>query len=651
MDSTTIHSNEIMKKKRIAVFANGWSNEFVSYMLEGIRKEAAKEGVDIFFYTEYIFYGDSPMQNKCQLNIFHLPNPEDFDGAIMLTNTFNIPGEQERILNLFGRAGVPIIGTEVKTPGVAYIGSNNEAGMKLLCEHILDKHNVKKVVYVAGIEGNEECAIRKKVLLDALHERGLELMDSFHGRFSFYSASETLKKWLDDGNTLPDAFVCANDHMALAVISVLHERGYEVPKDTIVTGFDHIVEARKSIPMLATVTRCWETLGNNAYLHLREQIECHNPDFEIEYDSAFVPSESCGCEPTEEEKNTRLDSFRSSYHMANKADMLDIFCQQLGLEMSKVESKEELCKGLNRLLSVQEYLGPDFSICTEPSFFELDDEEYPKRIRGYGKQMDVVFEKCNGVCQEAYSFSTVENAVPHYKKVNGQSNLYIIVPLNYMEYIIGYIAIKNSTNMLYDLSLRKFVANLNSVFVTARQYIFAQRTNRKLKEIYMTDFLTGMYNRTGVESVLFEYIQKAKEKGETSLLMFSDIDCMKTINDVYGHLNGDIAIKAISGAMRKALPEDWLFGRYGGDEFVAVGNCPDENSVAEFRESVSSNMVKIINSYKLKFDLSASVGHAIIRPMDDGTIEDYIRIADQSMYEEKKRAHEIIRARHMEDNK
>lgn len=633
-----------MKNKKIAVFANSWSNEYIANVLEGIREEASKDGVDIFFYTTYIFYGDDVLQSKCQLNIFHLPKPEDFDGAIMFTNTFNLPDETERILALFQRAGVPIVSTEIKLPGVGYIGTNNTAGMKQLSDHLIEKHGVKKVVYISGISGNEECAIRKGVLVESLKAHGLELADEFSGSFSFYTASENLKAWLDEGNRLPDAFVCANDQMAIGVVSILHERGYEVPKDVIVTGFDNIPPARKALPMIATVSKGGSGLGNAAYRQLKQQIEENISDLSSEYDSVFIPSESCGCEPSKEDLENRIESFRNAYLLSNAGDMLDIFCQELRVNLSKVASKEELITKLRSQLDMHDHLGADFCICTEPDFFELDDEEYPKRIRGYSKQMDVLYERRNGKSQDSYSFIRTENEVPGYSKVKGQSNLYIMVPLNNMDYIIGYVVIKNDTRLLYDLSLRKWIANMNSLFVNASRYIFAQKTNRKLKEIYMTDFLTGMYNRTGVEKVLFEFIQNEKQAGRTSLFMFVDIDCMKTINDVYGHLNGDLAIKAISSAMRNALPEDWLFGRYGGDEFVAVGSCLNEATVENKRQKISQIMAKKIKSYKLKFDLSASVGYAIIRPGDEGTIEEYIRIADQSMYEEKKIAHEKILA-------
>lgn len=84
------HGDQRMNK-RIAVFTNGFSNEFVEHVVTGLQKKAAEDGVDIFVFVTYCAAGDNELQNKCQLNIFHLPDPEGFDGAVMLTNTYNFP--------------------------------------------------------------------------------------------------------------------------------------------------------------------------------------------------------------------------------------------------------------------------------------------------------------------------------------------------------------------------------------------------------------------------------------------------------------------------------------------------------------------------------------------------------------------------------
>jgi diguanylate cyclase (GGDEF)-like protein len=158
----------------------------------------------------------------------------------------------------------------------------------------------------------------------------------------------------------------------------------------------------------------------------------------------------------------------------------------------------------------------------------------------------------------------------------------------------------------------------------------------------MTDALTGMYNRTGCQKVLYDFIDSQKKAGQTSILVFTDIDRMKTINDFYGHLNGDLAIKATAEAFMTYSPKDWHFGRYGGDEFIAVGSCPESDSIDTLIRQISESMSNEFKSLNLSFMLHASIGYAVITPDDTGTIDDYIDRADKYMYAEKEKYHRYI---------
>ena len=145
--------------RRIAVFTNGYSSEFIEHIITGLQKKAKTDGVDIFVFVTYCSANDHLLQNKCQLNLFHLPDPKDFDGAIMLTNTFNFSDENERVCARFQRAGVPMISMEVEVPNMSCIKSENYRGVKDLATHLVEHHNAKKFIYVNGIEGNVENSI------------------------------------------------------------------------------------------------------------------------------------------------------------------------------------------------------------------------------------------------------------------------------------------------------------------------------------------------------------------------------------------------------------------------------------------------------------------------------------------------------------
>lgn len=630
---------EEKKNRRIAVFGNAWSNEFVKLVLEGIRKAAEKDGADVFAFLTYIYPSEDESASRGKLSIVEHADLSMFDGAIILANTLNSKAEQETVVNCFQKAKLPMVSTEVKLPGMAFVGTGNYEGFYELSNHLLDEHGVKKIVYMSGIKGNEECAIRKRALTDALSEHGLELYDTLSGDFSFYTATNLIKEWAASQKAWPDAFVCANDHMALGVSAQLHKLGVDVPKDVIVTGFDCVSECSSAFPIISTVSRRWDLLGEYAYEQLVKQMENLDPSYEMVYPSEFIPSESCGCKPSDEQVAYRLEKIRNSYLMTNNTSIMDIYFQNLRLYLLRVETDDDFYEAFSRDQNFDFFLGNDCYICVEPEYMETDDEHYFKKHTGFSKNLRVLYGKCEGQHVRPFTFDS-KMFLPEYHKEE-RSNLYTIVPLGTGETTIGYFIQQNSPNMIYDLSLRKWVSNMETLFATIRQYIFSQRINRKLTEVYMTDFLTGMYNRTGCENVLFRFIESERALGRNTILLFADIDYMKHINDRYGHLNGDMALKATADAMKRSLPGGWLFGRYGGDEFVAVGSCPDRLGT-EMKDMLDASIRKYIESYNLSFELSVSVGYRIITPGDEGTIEDYIRTADESMYEAKELAHKRI---------
>ena len=629
--------------KRIAVFTNGFSNEFIEYVVTGLQEKAKADGVDIFVFVTYCNHSENDLQNKCQLNIFHLPDPTDFDGAITLTNTYNIPGELERVCARFQRAGVPMLSLEVNVPNMSCIKTENYKGVKELATHLIEHHNAKKIIYVNGIRGNEENLARRQALVDALAEHNLEIYQDFYCDFAFYNAYLTMKGYLNQGYELPDAIVCANDTMALGIDAALDEFGINVPEDVLLTGFDMIKEGQQTFPILATVSRDWKTFGKRAYEKLMYQIEHPGERFEEVYDSLFVPSESCGCPASEEAAELRHNTIRRKYFNDVQISIMDIFFQRLQIPLSLATRKEDFFdKGISNTNDVPA-IGKNYVLCTEHEFFELDDTEYPSRIRGYSSNMDILYELCDGERKALGHFDS-KQLYPGYTHEEGESNLYIFAPLNYLNFIIGYVAIKNTPDLLYNQELLTFVRNMNAVLFSMRRSIFAHRTNAELKRIYMSDALTGMYNRTGCENVLYEYIKLRKMQNQESLLVFADIDRMKTINDVYGHLNGDFAIRATAEAFRKFSPEDWLFGRYGGDEFIGVGPLVDKDSLDDLIKKLTKDMSEYFDNLNLSFMLHASIGYSIIDPNDEGTIDDYIDRADKSMYVEKEKMHKIMDA-------
>lgn len=155
-----------------------------------------------------------------------------------------------------------------------------------------------------------------------------------------------------------------------------------------------------------------------------------------------------------------------------------------------------------------------------------------------------------------------------------------------------------------------------------------------LKEMAQKDGLTGIFSRQYLMS-LFKYeFELAKRNGSKLSVSMMDIDKFKQINDLYGHVEGDAALKLYASIVKENIRQDDLFGRYGGDEFVIVF----PNATLEMAQKVIERINNSLKSTHLIIDnteieLSSSVG--LCELTDEFNPEDMINKADKRMYENK----------------
>ena len=125
------------------------------------------------------------------------------------------------------------------------------------------------------------------------------------------------------------------------------------------------------------------------------------------------------------------------------------------------------------------------------------------------------------------------------------------------------------------------------------------------------------------------------------LVMFVDINYMKHINDKYGHLHGDNAIKTVVSAINENISGDSIAVRFGGDEFLVISPDCDEEKASKIRESIKDRL-NSINKEKINpYDISVSIGYVVTDPVKRGDVvlHEYIKEADKIMYERKRALH------------
>ncbi|MBO4419403.1 MAG: GGDEF domain-containing protein [Oscillospiraceae bacterium] len=165
------------------------------------------------------------------------------------------------------------------------------------------------------------------------------------------------------------------------------------------------------------------------------------------------------------------------------------------------------------------------------------------------------------------------------------------------------------------------------------------------------DALTGLMNRSALNSVTDEFIRKAKEHGKRLGGVFLDIDYFKEYNDTYGHAAGDEAIKYIADVCMAEETASVKFFRYGGDEYFGIVlDYPDEElENLALRLSTKIRMSGIAHAKNPNGQrLTVSIGVVNIdMKYTENTLLDIIKYADKALYHAKDRGKDDVFAYHV----
>ena len=250
-------------KKKIAVFTTGWCAEILSQFVSGMTGPLSDENTDIFLFLCYPTYVDTDAIKKGEMNIFNLPDLRCFDGVVIFASGLDFKGVIDRIIEKSKEAGIPVIMQGAQRDDVSFVGSDNYQAAKDLCEHLVKYHGVKNITFLAGTRDSFDSELRLKAVRDYLKENNCEdyLKEIYYTNWENAKASEYIHGLCEKKEPLPDAFICANDGLAMVVCIALEDYGYEAPRDLLVTGFDNLDDSQIFDPAIASVDQCFVEMG------------------------------------------------------------------------------------------------------------------------------------------------------------------------------------------------------------------------------------------------------------------------------------------------------------------------------------------------------------------------------------------------------
>ena len=635
-----------MARKKIAIFATGWASDILFHFMEGMRDQLQNYDADMYLFMNYGTYGETENSRHGELNIFKLPDISQFDGVVIITNLIDFPGLAEEIVERCQKAGVPVISHGRIIPGIPNVITDNTAGTKTLTEHLIKEHGVKKIMFFAGSADNDDSNARLETVRKVCEEQGLDFSDKniFYTNWDLNSSQARAQEMIKNDN-LPDAFVCANDEIAMVVSITLENLGLSCPKDAIITGFDHILESQIFYPSIASVDQDSYKHGMICAEKITTLMDGGKIDDMIMIPCTFIPGESCGCQSSQKIINQRLRSGTIAFRKSQLSSSATWHTLNLERIVMDCDSYNDIKRALTDSITREHvFEGDNFHILFDPTAYRSEIETGVSLTDNdtYSDKQDVIYSLRNGKVQNIRSIHT-STLVPGISE-DDDKHLYVFLPVHEREIRIGYLCFVDCYDKIESKAIREYCERFNSAIEKARKAMYLKAINDSIRELSHVDALTHVKNRTAYESRLEEVRKKAERKGtlDFGIILF-DVNNLKKINDQLGHYAGDEYIKNSCKLICIAFKNSPVY-RIGGDEFVVIL----EGKAFEQRDEQLKNFVEEMNSVMNNENISPEERVSIAYGMSifEGapeTIDDCIKRADETMYETKKKMKGSVR--------
>ncbi len=628
-------------KKQIAVLMCGIALDNQRKLFNGMIEGMEETGCNLYFFTNYINFAEKGESVAGSYHILKLPDFREFDGAIIVKNLIRHQETAEYVTKALRESGIPAVSIDVQIPGMSWFGiSTYEAQMEMV-EHLITVHKCNEIYYVSGPLTNLESQKRYQAYCDALKKHGLEYREEwvYQGSFDLNSGQAAAKTFLKDGKC-PKAIVCASDDMAAGVIEYMQKKGYRIPEDVKITGFDDAEFSRMSTPSLTTVNKNQKETGYRAVHEVLSLIE-GNPITNQHISCQMKLRKSCGCGMCDE---IDLEKLKKVY-MADRiltqrsADMI----RNMTSNFSGMEKPEELIESLKELmLNIPDMDAFYLCLCDREKVFVQPDDNMSGTLDinqinvDYTPQITIPMVYENGEFTTYGAFPKGKVLPDEYKNKSG-GNYYIISPINYQRLCFGYAVIKNSRFPADNLLYYSWIVNIGIGLENIRKWMLLKNTVVKLNNVWAYDMMTHLYNRAGFYHNVGPMMRRMREKDKEVFVAFMDIDGLKLANDTMGHEIGDWMIREMAEVIKENLSENQIAMRYGGDEFVILGSVESQEQLEHLPDKLRASMqVRNMQCDNL-FELKASIGISVYRAKEVKNLDMLIEQADKKMYEEKRR--------------
>lgn len=623
-----------MRRKKIGVFVGDVQQNFSSRICRTISAKAEEYGYDAYFFTMFSSYGDNVLYAEGESRILSLPDYSKLDGIIVLSDTLYIPSGSKDLYRRLQEASCPVVCIRARVEGFYNVLVDESVSMERIIRHFIEIHNFRDICFMTGKMEMEDAQKRFECYKRVMGEYGIEVTEDmvFYGDYWKNKAKEAVAHFLSGRrDSYPEAIICSNDYMAIAVCTELEERGIRVPEDICVSGFDDLLEAQQFTPPLTSVSVPFEDMATRAVDLIDEIDRGEHPEMNQYVHVVEKYRGSCGC------KRHKIKNEWTK--LAKQLEQCEAFMNQIifmNADLEGITEEEVLFTTVHDYNRYNDAKKVWVCFCNEEEELSEEDRNVGSTRTSYTEKVILrSVETQRGTLRLTEKKFDRSELIPAEERSEIEAGSFYFAPLHYKNHNLGYVAFAYENYEHYNDFVRPWLMNFA---VALENYRLHRSLNAMadIKRLYKEDALTGIMNRRGFEEQARIIYGDAAHLRQRVAVISIDLDNLKKINDAYGHLAGDDTLCRVASALEAVSNEATAYARTGGDEFSVVKRIEKPGEGNDFIVRLREELKKINERSAQPYIAEVSCGVYEVKDPAKVSLVRAMERGDEYMYEDKR---------------
>ncbi|MBP5604906.1 MAG: substrate-binding domain-containing protein, partial [Ruminiclostridium sp.] len=620
------------KKKIIGVCLTRAEDDFRTSFLTHFQNCAIENNFKLIVFNSPSDFINKSINDNCSKKIYDLINYDVMDAFVILCETIYDHSLTCQLTEKAHSCNIPVILIHEQAKGCFCVVRKYTEEFKTMLRHLFSVHGIKKPVFIGGYKENDpQTQIRLECFRDVLSEFGTEYSSDmvFYGKYYEAPTTEIIQKILDSDTGIPDAFICANDMMAMAACNTLAANGYRVPEDIKVSGFDGIENAEYFIPGITTCKEDIRALAAQTADIINNALDgTMTPGTFYEH---YLPvfRGSCGCRNDTETDYGKIVKLLFDRHFDSRQHEMHIY---------RWANSALYSEGINSLSSaLKDLLLVDSSVFLYNDFIMTLFGTAPEGSSAYPhKEFTVIASHPHDLYAGRNGRFPAYDMMPDFGKWLENTSMCVLTPIIVGDGSCGVYCVYTDTPGEIADKMFRIAQNINIVFGALVSRIIKRNIQSSMMNAMYTDIPTGLPNLKGITKWFNEFSSNDSNHRLAIAVGVYSIPQYKYIFENYGTDEIEQAVKYTADALKIAYSDNKFIARTANDEFTVFSYSDFEDELNETVENSFSVFSGIIDAYNTnndkKYFLEINYGRTIANAGWNGNLRTFIKLAGSEMY-------------------